>query len=658
MKAQLQTAANSKLETYTFALAGLLRLAESRRVLDDSALDNFRSIVSPHLDIHEDLLPPFREYLEGPGETDRPLLSAAHYFGLTLIETLALRLAAAAEEDLTVGNLLAHLQQPLATTRPTVGLLARAFGEDLGIGVVQVLGQGAAVRCGLLQLSGDDLPLPERQVRVPLPICLALQGMEGPWPGTSWIDGGRPDVSLSKSAQERASELGERLRGVATIGPVLAIRSGDSPEARSAAEVVCRSAGMRGVFIQSDQLAGMAPWMFLNGLVPVFNQWLGPGERKSVPVIPSFPGPLILLTGPDGEFECDTREIIEWRLEIPNAQERELLWSKAIGNADLARRLAAEHRHTAGRIAVISSKAKEGLGERPLSELTCADVLGAARRGEACGLGALAELETSEVTDDALVTTPQLREELEALVVRCRLRDQFSGSLGPSFRVRYRPAVRALFVGPSGTGKTLAAGWLASRLGMPLFRVDLSAITSKYIGETEKNLSKLLTKAEQNEVLLLFDEADSLFGKRTDVQDANDRFANAQTNYLLQRLENYDGITLLTSNNRSRFDAAFSRRFDVILEFSLPGPEHRRALWQAHLGAAHDLTPEQLNLVAAFADLSGGQIRNAVLSSAISASPDGGTIHYSHLLTGLSGEYRKLNRQIPSELRQPLVAGG
>jgi len=78
---------------------------------------------------------------------------------------------------------------------------------------------------------------------------------------------------------------------------------------------------MRGVFIQSDQLAGMAPWMFLNGLVPVFNQWLGPGERKSVPVIPSFPGPLILLTGPDGEFECDTREIIEWRLEIPNAQE-------------------------------------------------------------------------------------------------------------------------------------------------------------------------------------------------------------------------------------------------------------------------------------------------------------------------------------------------
>jgi len=122
----------------------------------------------------------------------------------------------------------------------------------------------------------------------------------------------------------------------------------------------------------------------------------------------------------------------------PNAQERELLWSKAIGNADLARRLAAEHRHTAGRIAVISSKAKEGLGERPLSELTCADVLGAARRGEACGWR-LAELETSEVTDDALVTTPQLREELEALVVRCRLRDQFSGSLGPSFRVRYRP---------------------------------------------------------------------------------------------------------------------------------------------------------------------------------------------------------------------------
>src|SRR5206468_7817217 len=114
---------------------------------------------------------------------------------------------------------------------------------------------------------------------------------------------------------------------------------------------------------------------------------------------------------------------------------------------------------------------------------------------------------------------PIVRRELELLLLRCRSRDQLVDGLGPSATVRYRPGVRALFVGPSGTGKTLAAGWLASRLGLPLYRVDLASITSKYIGETEKNLAQLLARAEQSEVVLLFDEADSMFGTRTDVRD-------------------------------------------------------------------------------------------------------------------------------------------
>jgi SpoVK/Ycf46/Vps4 family AAA+-type ATPase len=224
-------------------------------------------------------------------------------------------------------------------------------------------------------------------------------------------------------------------------------------------------------------------------------------------------------------------------------------------------------------------------------------------------------------------------------------------------QARAQAAVRALFAGPSGTGKTLAASWLATRLGLPLFRVDLSAISSKYIGETEKNLSQLLTRAEQSEVVLLFDEADSLFAKRTDVHDANDRFANAQTNYLLQRMESYDGITLLTSNSRGRFDAAFARRLDAILEFALPGPEQRRVLWLAHLGDFHCLTPTQLNLIAATAELSGGQVRNAVLSAAVAARI-GGPIGFAHIVTGLASEYRKLGRQLPDELRRALPIAG
>jgi len=243
---------------------------------------------------------------------------------------------------------------------------------------------------------------------------------------------------------------------------------------------------------------------------------------------------------------------------------------------------------------------------------------------------------------------PALRQALDGLLARCRLRDTLVSGLGAAARSRYRPGVRALLVGPSGTGKTLAAGWIATRLGLPLYRVDLAAVTSKYIGETEKNLSELFARAEHAEVVLLFDEADSLFGKRTDVKDANDRFANQQTNYLLQRIESFEGIVLLTSNSRARFDPAFTRRLDAILEFPTPGPEERRALWLAHLGDAHSLDAPALNRLAAACDLAGGHIRNVVLAAAASARLRGGTIGEAEIATAVAAEYRKLGKAVPA----------
>jgi SpoVK/Ycf46/Vps4 family AAA+-type ATPase len=142
-----------------------------------------------------------------------------------------------------------------------------------------------------------------------------------------------------------------------------------------------------------------------------------------------------------------------------------------------------------------------------------------------------------------------------------------------------------------------------------------------------------------------------MFGKRTDVKEANDRFANAQTNYLLQRMESFDGITILTSNSRTRFDTAFARRLDAILDFALPGPEERRALWQSHLGTAHRLAPRTINKLAAVADLAGGHIRNVVLTAAVLAQSERRPIEYPDILAGLVAELRKLGRQVPQELR-------
>jgi AAA+ superfamily predicted ATPase len=283
-------------------------------------------------------------------------------------------------------------------------------------------------------------------------------------------------------------------------------------------------------------------------------------------------------------------------------------------------------------------------------EVGSKDVLDASWSGEGSGLDSLALAIPDQVSDDALVTTPNLREDLDGLYMRCLARDGLVDGLGASASTRYRPGVRVLFTGASGTGKTLAAGWLATRLGLPLYRVDLASVTSKYIGETEKNLAQLMSRAEQAEIVLLFDEADSLFARRTEVRDANDRFANAQTNYLLQRIETFDGIAILTANSRTRFDSAFSRRLDAVIEFPLPGPEQRRALWQSHLGEQHGLTFPDLNRLAVTADLVGGNIRNAVLSAAVIAQAGGRPIQWSDVVQGLANEYRKLGRQMPVDL--------
>jgi hypothetical protein len=457
-------------------------------------------------------------------------------------------------------------------------------------------------------------------------------------------------------------EAGRVARGLQAAGRVLVIRTGSQAEGRSVALTIADALARRPLFVESDTTTGLAPWLLLRHLLPVFSFDLGPGERKRLPALPLYPGPILVLCGRDGIVETAGGATLSWSLSVPIREERLDLWQTAIGKGDLADEMARDHRHGSGRIALLGRLARQRarLQNRtaPLKE----DLAATAWLAEGVGLEALAEPLADPISDQALVTTKGLQEVLHTLVLRCRLRDSLVRGLGSSATARYHPGVRALFIGPSGTGKTLAAGWLATTLGLPLYRVDLAGVTSKYIGETEKNLAQLLDRAEQAEVVLLFDEADSLFGKRTDVREANDRFANAQTNYLLQRIESFDGIAILTSNSRARFDTAFARRLDLIVDFPLPGPEERRRLWESHLGDGHALTPREVNQLAAGGDLTGGHIRNVVLTAAVIAQGAERTIELDDVLQGLAAEYKKMGRQVPADLaRSPdggLVARG
>jgi ATPase family associated with various cellular activities (AAA) len=608
-------------------------------------------------------------YLANPAADDRPLLMLAHELGLSAMEPIVISLAAAVETDLMCGRAIAHLQAPLAGSRPTLGLLAAALSEFSENGkVAAAILTGVALEAGLLQISSEGAPLAERPVSVPVPICLALDGRNtarntagasesyaAKWPGASTATEEIPAVPLPASVLAAARKHALGLSAGARQS--LALRSGSLAEAKAAACEIARLSGARALFIDIDNtrvspaLAGLGPWLLLNQFLPVFCFELGPGERKSIPALPHYRGPRLAICGPEGTLESGGETLPGWTIGVASREERTRLWETAVGNPALARELSG-HRHGSGRIAQLGRMAcrQSVLEGRSLPQMQ--DIVAASWTPEGAGLESLAQPLECPIPDEALVLTPALREELNRLLLRCRGREGLVDGLGASASAKYRPGVRALFTGPSGTGKTLAAGWLATRLGLPLYRIDLAAVTSKYIGETEKNLAQVLARAEHAEVILLFDEADSMFGKRTDVKESNDRFANAQTNYLLQRIESFDGIVFLTSNSRARFDPAFFRRLDAIVEFPVPGPVERRSLWQSHLGAGHLLSQRELNQLSAGADLLGGNIRNAVLAAAVVARAEKRSIAFGDLLDSVASEYRKLGRQVPSELQR------
>ncbi len=206
----------------------------------------------------------------------------------------------------------------------------------------------------------------------------------------------------------------------------------------------------------------------------------------------------------------------------------------------------------------------------------------------------------------------------------------------------------ALFHGPPGTGKTLVAGLIARELGLDLYRVDLAQVTSKWIGETEKNLGGVFDAAEDGQAIILFDEADSLFAKRTEVKSSVDRYANLEVNYLLQRLDSFDGVAILTTNLQGSMDSAFKRRLSLRLAFPFPDEEMRARLWAVHFPAQVPTEGDfDFAELATKYPMSGGYIRNSALRSAFLAAQEGVPLNYNHLERAIQLEYREMGKLSP-----------
>jgi SpoVK/Ycf46/Vps4 family AAA+-type ATPase len=204
--------------------------------------------------------------------------------------------------------------------------------------------------------------------------------------------------------------------------------------------------------------------------------------------------------------------------------------------------------------------------------------------------------------------------------------------------------LKVLFAGESGTGKTMGAQVIAAELGLEIFRVDLATTVSKYIGETEKNLERIFTGADGVNGVLFFDEADALFGKRSEVSDARDRYANLEVAYLLQRMESFDGLAVLATNLRSNLDEAFARRISTIVEFPRPDAVQRRLLWTKSLAAVPLAGDVDLDFCASAFDVAGGDIRNIAVTAAYLAAAEDGILDMRRLMRSVRLEYRKLGR--------------
>jgi SpoVK/Ycf46/Vps4 family AAA+-type ATPase len=221
-------------------------------------------------------------------------------------------------------------------------------------------------------------------------------------------------------------------------------------------------------------------------------------------------------------------------------------------------------------------------------------------------------------------------------------------------KLPYGKGLSMLFSGPPGTGKTMAAEVIAGELGLELYRIDLSRIVSKYIGETEQRLSELFSEAENSGAILFFDEGDALFGKRTEVKDAHDKYANLEAAYLLQRIEAYDGVTILATNLMQNMDEALIRRMSFVVKFPFPGPAERELIFRAHLPSKAPLSDGlDLAFLAARLDVSGGYIKNIVLAAAFLAATDEKPIGMEHFVRAARQELRKMGKILVKETFSP-----
>jgi hypothetical protein len=595
-----------------------------------------------------------------------PLADLAAHPGIGSVGRLAFMTAGLVEEDSRFGTVMAELLAPLPHRRPTLELLGQMVtdGPAPGDGDAWAVCRGL-IEDGFLVAADRDAPRSEWVLRVPSLLWDAARDQVPVHAGNTsaaWFRFTPNDRLPGYDDLVQPPELIGRLERLPRLlaegrARTAVLRAGPGAEAEPALGAVARALGRGVVAVDGTALAddGLArllgPLCTLTRAMPVLVYDLGPGESAEPPPLGGYRGPAGVVLGLEGGLgERAAESAVTLVLPAPRPELREQAWRRALDGHAVEDLRAIAERFQLGsgfiRRAAAIALAHAGLDGR--ETVSPRDVQEATRTLNRQLLDTLADRLEARGSWADLVAGDATRLKLEELDARCRHRERLLDRLGRGFGASANRGVRALFTGASGTGKTLAARILGAVLDLDVYRVDLAAVINKYIGETEKNLHRILSRAEALDVVLLLDEGDALLGSRTEVRSANDRYANLETNYLLQRLENYQGIVVVTTNLGDNIDTAFQRRMDVVVPFFAPRPEERLRILDLHLPDDHVVHPAFMERIAHACQLTGGQLRNAALHAVLLALEDGGgPVATPQLEEAIRSEYRKAGAAYP-----------
>lgn len=606
-------------------------------------------------------------------------------FGLSRFQQQCVVLSLAPEFDRKYDRLFAYLHDDVTQKSPSVDLALTLFCDTQAerCSMRSAFEQdGTLVKFGLLDLIHQDSrkvsPLLSRSLKLNDRVVSYLLGRED---CKATLDVFRPSC-LTNVPVEQATispKTRERLCSVATE-----LRAGIEPNAIfcfhgrygcgqvAVAEEICRAADQTLLVVDAERVVRsglqndaskqlMMEAKLQSSGICFLNADALLGDESTSSLLDELLKHVrlvFLLTSHDFlPAKFTSQNVIDVPFPEPSTSDRRELWNNALHeqgySADVVDvdALATAFRFTPGQITDAANFARNYARIR-LDE-GCAsysfDLYEACRKVGHCELGRLARrLEPCLGWDDIVLPDEQM-EQLRELANRIKYRSVVLENWGFARKESRGLGLSVLFAGPPGTGKTMAAEVLAHETGLELYKIDLAQVVSKYIGETEKNLRQIFDAASHGNVILFFDEADALFGKRTEIKDSHDRYANVETAYLLQQMEEYDGVAILSTNLRQNIDQAFFRRLQVIVDFPFPDALHRRRIWDTVFPVECPLGSDiDFELLATEVHLAGSGLKNIAIAAAHYAASDGGIIRLDHIRAAASKECRKMGRGIPS----------